>query len=67
VSAWDEGNKIVERAKLFSGGAFVLLLLVAIYAFYIGSVFDGAYFAVFSIISLGLYFWVKRILKVHED
>ena len=67
MSAWDEGNKIVEKAKLFSGGAFVLLLLVAIYAFYIGNIFDGVYFAAFSVVSLGLFFWVKRTLKVHED
>jgi hypothetical protein len=67
VAAWEEGKKDVEKAKLFAGGAFVGLMLFAIYAWYKGQVFDAIYFACFSIISLVLFLYVRRLFRVKED
>jgi len=63
MAAWDEGTKIVQRAKLFSGGAFVILLLLSIYSAAVGNVFDAAYFGVFSAVSLLLFFYVRKTFK----
>ncbi len=63
VAAWEEGEKTVQKAKLFSAGAFVLLLLLGAYSFIIGDAFGGVYFWAFSAISLILYFYVRRIFK----
>jgi hypothetical protein len=63
VAAWDEGDRIIEKAKLFSGGAFLVLLALAIYALYRGSIFDTAYFGLFSAVSLGLYIYVRRTFR----
>lgn len=66
MAAWEEGKKVVDKAKLFAGGAFVVLLLLAIYAGAKGNTFDAAYFAFFSLLSLFLYFYVKKVFKVRE-
>jgi hypothetical protein len=63
VAAWEEGEKTIQKAKLFSGGAFVLLLLLAVYSAYLGDTFSAAYFAVFSLISLVLFIYVRRAFK----
>jgi len=67
VAAWDEGRKIVQRAKLFSAGGFVLLLLLSVYAGASGNLLDAAYFAVLSVASLALYFYVRKTFRVRES
>lgn len=64
MAAWEEGRKVVEQAKLFAGTIFFILLFLAIYSAYVGKAFDAAYFACFSIISLGLYLYVRKTFKV---
>ncbi len=66
VAAWEEGKKIVQRAKLFSAGGFVLLLLLSIYAAANGDLLNAAYFAVLSMGSLALFFYVRKTFKVRE-
>ena len=66
MAAWEEGKKDVEKAKLFTAGSFVALMLVAIYAAATGKVFDAIYFACFSLISLGLFLYVRKLFRVKE-
>lgn len=66
MAAWEEGTKIVQRAKLFSAGGFVLLLLLSVYAAANGDILNAVYFAVLSVASLALHFYVRRIFKVRE-
>ncbi len=66
MAAWEEGRKTVEKSKLFAGGAFVVLLFLAVYAASKGDFFSAAYFAIFSLISLGLFFYVRKTFKVKE-
>jgi hypothetical protein len=64
VAAWEDGRKVVEKAKLFSGGAFVLLLLLSVYSALMDDLWNAAYFAGVSVISLGLFFYVRKTFKV---
>jgi hypothetical protein len=67
VAAWEEGKKDVEKAKLFTAGSFVALMLVAIYAAATGQVFDAIYFACFSLISLVMFLYVRKLFRVKES
>jgi hypothetical protein len=66
VAAWEEGKRDIEKAKMFTAGSFVALMLVAIYAAAIGKVFDAIYFACFSLLSLVLFLYVRKIFRVKE-
>ena len=66
MAAWEEGKKVVDKAKLFAGGTFVVLLLLAIYAWATGNAYDAAYFACFSLLSLILFLYVRKVFKVKE-
>ncbi len=66
MAAWEEGSKIVQRAKLFSAGAFFLLILLSLFAAANGDLFNAAYFGALSLVSLALFFYVRRIFRVRQ-
>ncbi len=66
VSAQEEGAKKVRQARLFALGAFVVLMALAIYAAVNGDTFNAFYFGGVSLISLGLYFYVRKTLRANE-
>jgi len=67
VASWEEGTKLVRNARFFALGAAILLFFLAVYAAILGDEFNAYYFGAFSIISLGLYFYVRKTMKARED
>ncbi len=60
----EERRDKIRKAKLFAVGAFIVLLLQALYSLALGDVFNAVYFGSFSAISLGLYFYIRRALVI---
>jgi len=67
VLSLEERRDKVRKAKLFAVGAFVILLLQALYCLGTGDVFNAIYFGSFSTIFLGLYFYIRSSMSIVES